>query len=158
MTADDVVFSLQRVIGLKGNPSFLLDGVTVTKKDDTTVVLTAATPTPALPSILANPALGIVNSKVVKANGGTTGESDAAEKYLNTHSAGSGPYVLDSLNLASQVVLTKNRSTTATKPAYSRVVIRNVAGRDPEDQRPGGRHRRSRSTSPATRPRASATR
>jgi peptide/nickel transport system substrate-binding protein len=128
MTADDVVFSLQRVIGLKGNPSFLLDGVTVTKKDDTTVVLTTATPTPALPSILANPALGIVNSAVVKANGGSTDESDSAEKYLNTHSAGSGPYVLDSLNLASQVVLTTNEKYDGDKPAYSRVVIRNVEG------------------------------
>src|SRR6476469_3439995 len=29
VTADDVVFSLQRLIGMKGNPSFLLDGVTV---------------------------------------------------------------------------------------------------------------------------------
>jgi peptide/nickel transport system substrate-binding protein len=129
MTADDVVFSLQRVIGLKGNPSFLLDGVTVTKKDDTTVELTTATPTPALPSILANPALGIVNSAVVKANGGTTDESDTAEKFLNTQSAGSGPYVLDSLNLASQVVLTTNEKYDGdTKPTYSRVVIRNVEG------------------------------
>jgi len=40
-------------------------------------------------AILANPALGILNSKVVKAHGGTTGADDAAEKYLNTESAGS---------------------------------------------------------------------
>ncbi|CAN5222273.1 ABC transporter substrate-binding protein [soil metagenome] len=129
MTADDVVFSLDRVIGLKGNPSFLLDGVTVTKKDAKTVVLTTENATPALPSILANPALGILNSKVVKANGGTTNEKDSAEKYLNTHSAGSGPYTLDSLNLSSQVVLTTNKNYDGgDKPAYGRVVIRNVEG------------------------------
>jgi peptide/nickel transport system substrate-binding protein len=128
LTADDVVFSLERVIGLKGNPSFLLDGVTVTKKDDTTVVLTTKTSTPALPAILANPALGILNSKVVKANGGSTTSTDAAEKYLNTHSAGSGPYILSSLDLASQVVLTANPKYDGGKPAYSRVVIRNVEG------------------------------
>lgn len=129
MTADDVVFSLQRVIGLKGNPSFLLDGVTVTKKDATTVVLTTETATPALPAILANPALGILNAKVVKANGGTTTTTDAAEKYLNTHSAGSGPYTLTSLDLASQVVLARNPAYDGTsKPTYGRVVIRNVAG------------------------------
>lgn len=129
MSADDVVFSLERVIGMKGNPSFLLDGVTITKKDDKTVVLTTATATPALPSILANPALGILNSKVVKENGGTTTESDGAEKYLNTHSAGSGPYVLSSLNLASQVVLTTNENYDGPeKPTYGRVVIRNVEG------------------------------
>ncbi|MCU1530370.1 MAG: transporter substrate-binding protein [Frondihabitans sp.] len=129
MTADDVVFSLDRVIGLKGNPSFLLAGVTVTKKNATTVVLTTKTATPALPAILANPALGILNSKVVKAHGGTTTTSDTAEKYLNTHSAGSGPYVLGSLNLSSQVVLTTNKNYDGTdKPTYGRVVIQNVEG------------------------------
>ncbi len=129
ITADDVVFSLDRVIGMKGNPSFLLDGVTVTKKSSTTVVLTTKTATPALPSILANPALGILNSKVVKAHGGTTTDKDAAEKYLNTHSAGSGPYVLSSLNLASQVVLTANKNYDGSdKPTYTRVVIQNVQG------------------------------
>ncbi|TXN32312.1 ABC transporter substrate-binding protein [Lacisediminihabitans profunda] len=129
ITADDVVFSLGRVIGVKGNPSFLLDGVTVTKKNATTVVLTTKTATPALPSILANPALGILNSKVVKAHGGTTTDKDSAEKYLNTHSAGSGPYVLSSLNLASQVVLTANKNYDGSdKPTYTRVVIQNVKG------------------------------
>jgi peptide/nickel transport system substrate-binding protein len=128
MSADDVVFSLQRVIGLKGNPSFLLAGVTITKKDAKTVVLTTEKATPALPSILANPALGILNSKVVMANGGTTDNADKAEKYLNTHSAGSGPYILDSLNLSSQVVLTTNKNYDGDKPAYNRVVIQNVEG------------------------------
>lgn len=128
MSADDVVFSLQRVIGMKGNPSFLLDGVTVTKKDAKTVVLTTATATPALPSILANPALGILNSAVVKANGGTTDANDKAEKYLNTHSAGSGPYVISSLDLSSSVILTANPKYDGAKPHYNRVVIQNVAG------------------------------
>ena len=127
ITADDVVFSLQRLIGMKGNPSFLLDGVTVSKKDASTVVLTSATPNPALPFILPNPALSVVNSKVVTANGGTTDEKDAAEKYLNGASAGSGPYVLKSLDVASQAVLTKNpKYNGPDKPAYDTVVIRNV--------------------------------
>ena len=127
ISADDVVFSLQRLIGMKGNPSFLLDGVTVAKKDDTTVVLTSATPNAALPFILPNPALSVVNSKVVTANGGTTDEKDAAEKYLNGASAGSGPYMLKSLDVASQAVLTKNpKYNGPDKPAYDTVVIRNV--------------------------------
>jgi peptide/nickel transport system substrate-binding protein len=127
VTADDVVFSLQRLIGVKGNPSFLLDGVTVAKKDATTVVLTSAKPNPALPFILPNPALSVVNSAVLKANGGTTDESDGAEKFLNGASAGSGPYVLKSLDVASQAVLTKNpKYNGAAKPGYDTVVIRNV--------------------------------
>lgn len=127
ITADDVVFSLQRLIGLKGNPSFLLDGVTVAAKDASTVVLTSATPNPALPFILPNPALSVVNSKVVNANGGTTDDKDGAEKFLNGASAGSGPYVLKSLDVASQAVLAKNPSYNGSdKPAYATVVIRNV--------------------------------
>lgn len=127
ITADDVVFSLQRLIGMKGNPSFLLDGVTVAKKDATTVVLTSAKPNPALPFILPNPALSIVNAKVVTSNGGTTDDKDAAEKYLNSASAGSGPYVLKSLDVASQAVLTRNTAYNGPDaPAYDTVVIRNV--------------------------------
>jgi peptide/nickel transport system substrate-binding protein len=127
VTANDVVFSLDRVIGIKGNPSFLLDGVTVTKKNSKTVVLTTAQPDPALPFIIPNPALGILNSKVVKAHGGTTNDKDGAEAYLNKKSAGSGPYVLSSLNLTSQVVFTKNPKYDGTeKPAYGKIVMRNV--------------------------------
>jgi peptide/nickel transport system substrate-binding protein len=127
ITADDVVFSLQRMIGMKGNPSFLLDGVTVSKKDASTVVLTSATPNPALPFILPNPALSIVNSKVVQANGGTTDDKDGAEKFLNATSAGSGPYILKTLDVASQATLTKNpKYNGPDKPGYDTVVVRNV--------------------------------
>ncbi len=127
VTADDVVFSLQRVAGMKGNPSFLLDGVTVAKKDDKTVVLTSAKPNPALPYILPSPALSILNSKVVKANGGTTDDKDGAEKYLNSASAGSGPYMLSSLNVTSQAKIVVNpKFNGETKPTYDTIVVRNV--------------------------------
>lgn len=127
ITADDVVFSLERVIGMKGSPSFLLDGVSVAKVDDRTVELTTDAPNPALQFILPNPALGIVNSEVVIANGGTTDESDAAEAYLSANSAGSGPYMLESFDVASQVTLTLNESYTGpASPTFDRVVIRNV--------------------------------
>jgi peptide/nickel transport system substrate-binding protein len=127
VTADDVIFSLQRVIGIKGNPSFLLDGVKVTKKDAKTVVLTSATPNAALPYILPNPSLSILNSKVVKANGGTTDAKDAAEKYLNGASAGSGPLMLKTMDVSSKVTLVANpKYNGSTKPGYGTVVIRNV--------------------------------
>ena len=127
VTADDVVFSLNRVIGLKGNPSFLLDGVTVAKTSATTVTLTSAKANPALPFILPNPALGILEAATVQANGGTTTTADKAETYLNSHSAGSGPYTLTSMNTNTQVVLAKNPQYTGPdKPTYDKVVIRNV--------------------------------
>ncbi|GAA1275561.1 ABC transporter substrate-binding protein [Sphaerisporangium rubeum] len=127
VTADDVVFSLNRVRDMKGNPSFLLDGVQVATTDETTVTLTSKIANPALPFILPNPALGILNSKVVKANGGTGDESDKAETYLNGASAGSGPYTLESFNAQSQVVLTANpKYWGPDKPTYTKVVLRNV--------------------------------
>ncbi|MDR1768796.1 MAG: ABC transporter substrate-binding protein, partial [Propionibacteriaceae bacterium] len=55
VTADDVVFSLTRLQGMKGNPAFLLDGVTVSKVDDKTVTLTTKDPNPALLATLATP-------------------------------------------------------------------------------------------------------
>lgn len=127
VTADDVVFSLDRVAGIKGNPSFLLDGVTVTKKDDKTVVLTTKTPEPALPYILPSPSLSILNEKVVKEHGGTTDAKDGAEKWLNTTSAGSGPYMLSSLDVSSQAKLVVNPKYNGDdKPTYSTIVVRNV--------------------------------
>ncbi|WP_406450606.1 ABC transporter substrate-binding protein [Streptomyces sp. NBC_01622] len=127
VTADDVVFSLNRVIALKGNPSFLLDGVTVTKTDASTVTLVSKKANPALPFILPNPALGILSAKTVQAHGGSASSTDGAEKYLNTTSAGSGPYTLTSFNTNTQVVLTKNPKYTGTdKPSYDKIVIRNV--------------------------------
>lgn len=127
VTTDDVVFSLQRVAGIKGNPSFLMAGVTVTKKDDKTVVLTSDKPNPALPFILPSPALSIVNSKVVKTNGGTTDDKDGAEKYLNGTSAGTGPYMLSSLDVSSQAKLVKNPKYNGdATPTYDTIVVRNV--------------------------------
>ena len=72
LTSADVVFSLNRLINLKGNPAFLLDGVVdqaVTAS--TRVVMRSKTPAGQLPAILANPSTGIVNSKLVKQHGGT---------------------------------------------------------------------------------------
>ena len=133
VTADDVVFSLQRMIGMAGNPAFLLDGVTVTKVDDQTVELTTTDSNPALPAILATPSAGIVNSKVVEANGGTTDSTDGAEAYLNANSAGSGPYVLQTMDVTSQVVLVKNPDYNGPqKPTYGTVILRNV---DPATQK-----------------------
>ena len=125
--ADDVVFSYQRVQGIKGNPSFLPDGVGVEKVDDTTVTLTSDTANPALPYILPNPSLGILNSELVKSNGGTTDESDGAETFLNTTSAGSAAYQFDNLEVTSSVVLKANPDFAWYAPANSRIVLENVA-------------------------------
>ncbi|SDS34015.1 ABC transporter substrate-binding protein [Microlunatus soli] len=126
VTADDIVFSYQRVQGIKGNPSFMLDGVTVEKVDDSTVKLTSEAPNPQLPYILPNASLSIVNSKVVKQNGGTTGTDDKAEQFLNEKSQGSGAYMVESYNAQSKITLKPNPHYAGDKPVYGRIVMENV--------------------------------
>ena len=66
VTSADVVFTLDRVAGIEGNPSFLMAGVTASAPNPSTVVLTSKTPNPQLPYILTSPSLGILNEKVVR--------------------------------------------------------------------------------------------
>jgi peptide/nickel transport system substrate-binding protein len=130
LTSADVVFSYRRLVNLRGNPSFLLSGVTIKPKGKYKVVLTSKTPNPAIPSIVTNTSLGIVNAKAVMAHGGSDApnayKTDKAESYLDATSAGSGPYILKSYNVTSQVVLSANPSYWGPKPHFKTVVIRNV--------------------------------
>ncbi|MCI0633298.1 MAG: ABC transporter substrate-binding protein [Actinobacteria bacterium] len=133
MTAADVVFSFRRLINLKGNPSFLLAGVKVSARGKYTVVLRSATPNTALPVIVANTSLGIVNSKLAKRNGATDAQdadkTDRAEQWFNSaasRGAGSGPYLLRQYSTTSQIVLEQNPRYWGRKPAFERVVIRNM--------------------------------
>lgn len=129
VTADDVVFSLDRVAGITDSKAnFLMTGITVTKVDDKSVKLSTKTPSLQLPAIVTNPSLAILNSKLVKENGGTTDDKDGAKSWLDANSAGSGPYNLESLDLTTQVVLVKNdKYDGADKPAYDKIVVRNIA-------------------------------
>jgi peptide/nickel transport system substrate-binding protein len=153
LTAADVAFSLNRVRNLKGNPSFLMEGVTATAQGEDTVVLTSTKPNPALSYLLPNPALGVVNSKVVKEHGGTDAagadKTDKAETFLNQTSAGSGPYVLESFNTTSQTVIKANPnywvpgsprtpawSCVTCRPTPSGSTCRRVTASSPSTSRP----------------------
>jgi peptide/nickel transport system substrate-binding protein len=134
LTAADAVFSFNRLINLKGNPSFLLDGVTVSRRGKYTVVLRSKAPNAALPSILTNTSLGIVNSKLVRKHGGTSAPgadtSDKAEKWLNSSASrgtGSGPYLLDRYSTTSQITLVPNpRYWGPNRAKFKTVVVRNM--------------------------------
>lgn len=130
VTADDVVFSLNRVRELQGNGSFLMEGVTAEAVDESTVLLVSEVPNPALPRILPTPTLGIVNSEVVIENSGTdqpgADVDDGAEEYLNTTSAGSGPYILESFSTTTETIVARNPEYVGPTPAtFDRIVFRN---------------------------------
>ncbi|GAA5035610.1 hypothetical protein GCM10023258_37690 [Terrabacter aeriphilus] len=130
MTTDDVLFTLERAKGLRGPASSILGSVTALKVDDRTVTLSSPGSNFALPAILANPAFGILNSAAVKSHGGTIGPGDTAAAWLSTHSAGSGPYVLDGVTGTREVRLTANPSRVGTEPAFPEVVLRNRTPRE----------------------------
>ena len=130
LTAEDVVFSLNRLVNLKGSPSVTVQGFSASSPEEGVVVVSTETPNPNVPTILAMPATGIVNAEVAQENGATDGpdaaEADSATTFLDGESAGSGPYVLDSFDPASEIVLTANPEYWGEAPAYDRIVIQNV--------------------------------
>jgi peptide/nickel transport system substrate-binding protein len=131
VTSADVLFSLNRLVNLQGSGAFLLDGVTVTAPDAKTVVVTSKKANPALLRILATPPTSILNAKVLKAHGGTdakdANKADKAEAYLQTASAGSGPYVLGQAQQNQQYTLNANAKYWGEAKGFPKVVVRNMA-------------------------------
>jgi peptide/nickel transport system substrate-binding protein len=130
--AKDVAFSLNRVRELKYGGGVILFGIPFSAEaiDESTVRLVSEQPNPALPRILPNPTLGVVNSDVVIEQGGTdqpgADESDTAEEFLNSTSAGSGPYILESFSTTSETVVARNPEYVGPNPAaFDRIVFRN---------------------------------
>lgn len=123
----DVIFSLERARDLKGNPSYLMNGVSVAAGDgEGEIVLTTEEPDPALPFKLTNLALGILNADVLKENGGTATPEDGAERFLSETSVGSGPYTLVKFDTSSEVILEPNANYWKGAPEFERIVVRNV--------------------------------
>jgi peptide/nickel transport system substrate-binding protein len=126
VTTDDVLFTLQRARGLSGPAGSILGTVSALKVDDRTFTLSSPGSNFALPAILANPAFGILNATAVKAHGGTIGPGDEASSYLSQHSAGSGPYVIQSVRGTSEVRLAANPMWSGATPAFPEIVVRNL--------------------------------
>jgi len=130
ITADDVVYSFNRVVAINGSPAFLftdVGGITadsVKAVDPLTVLINLPkTASPgAFLAVLTNTVASVVDSKVVKANEG----SDQGATWLLDHSAGSGPYVVDHWTKDVEVLLTANPNYGGTKPALNYILISHV--------------------------------
>jgi peptide/nickel transport system substrate-binding protein len=130
ITADDVVYSFNRVLTIKGSPSFLFTDIagltsdSVTAADPETVQLNLPkTASPgAFLAILTNTIASVVDSKVVQENEG----EDNGSTWLRDHSAGSGAYVIDHWTASSEVLLTANPNFNGDKPALTSVLVRHV--------------------------------
>ncbi len=129
MTSADVAFSINRTVNVKGDIAARVPNLSASAPDAYTVVVTSSKPNPAIAYALAYPLVVILNSKVVQAHGGSDAvgadKTDTAEAFLNQQSAGSGPYVLVSIDPQSQVVLKSNPNYWGKQPAYTKVVFQN---------------------------------
>lgn len=130
--AGDVVFSFNRAKNMKGNSSFLFNTIaSVEAPDDATVVLTLTAPDPAILAKMVFGAFSVTSQALVEANGGTAAEdaatTDTAETWLNSNSAGSGPYTLEKWEPGVETVLVLNAKYNGpTAGAIERVIFRNV--------------------------------
>jgi peptide/nickel transport system substrate-binding protein len=92
-------------------------------------VLTLKHADPAILYILPEPSLSILDSKTVMAHGGTDAANadkvDTAEAYLNTHSAGSGPYVLGSFQPGNSISFTTNANYWGAAPKVQKLLFLN---------------------------------
>ncbi|MBB3950370.1 ABC transporter substrate-binding protein [Aureimonas jatrophae] len=140
VTADDVVFSLRRVVKLDKTPSFIISQFgltkdnadqTIRKVDDTTVEI--QTDKPYAPTFLYNAltadVASIVDMKTVMEN---ESGGDMGNEWLKTHSAGSGPYVLRAWKPNESVLLEANPNWPEAT-AMKRVFVRHVP--EPATQR-----------------------
>lgn len=134
LTADDVVFSLIRVVKLNEEPSFILTQLgwnaqnvasAITKIDDNTVKLEwpeAASPDFVL-RLLSAPVASIVDSKEVLSH--QQGD-DSGHQWLASHSAGSGPFKIRNYTPHEVLVLDANSTSPRGAPKLKSILIKNV--------------------------------
>jgi len=131
ITADDVVYSFNRVVAINGSPAFLFTDVAGLTADsvkavasETVVISLPKTASPAaFLAVLTNTVAGVVDSKEVKTHE-TGGDNGTA--WLLDHSAGSGAYVVDHWTKDVEVLLKANPNFNGPKPALSSVLISHV--------------------------------
>ena len=139
LTAEDVAFSLQRVVKMNKTPGFIITqfGLTADNVEQMVRVTSGYTLELKLPIVQAtsfvlyclSATVGcIVEKATVLAN---QANGDLGNAWLKMHSAGAGPYRLVEWKASDHIILETN-THAATKPRIPRVVIRHVA--DPSAQ------------------------
>ena len=133
VTAEDVAFSLRRVVQLAKTPSFILTqfGFTPENINDTIVAegdkLTITTDKKYATSFVLNCLTatvgGIVDKKLVMEH---DKNGDLGNEWLKTNSAGSGAYKVVSWKPSESVTLEANNDFYLGAPAMKRVIVRHI--------------------------------
>ena len=134
LSAEDVVFSLRRVVRLDKSPAFILTQFgftpenvdkTITKVEDYTVKIVvdkAYAPTFFLYCLTATPG-SVVDKKEVMAH---EKDGDLGYGWLKTGYAGSGPYALRSWKASELLMLDANKNYWGDVPKLKRIIIRHI--------------------------------
>lgn len=129
--AKDVVWSLTRVLNLKGSPSFLMDGMTgIEAVDAHTVKVMLEAPNSEFINKLSAAYMGVINSDLAIEAGAVEGvgapTEDKAETWFLSNSAGSGPFVLANYAPDNELRFARNENYYGKKPEFASVVITQV--------------------------------
>ncbi len=134
MTADDWVWSWNRLKNLLGNPSFLVTDFieSFSAPDTTTIEINLLSPNAALAALLTSLPFAVTDSATAQENGGVAEEgadaSDTLTDWLNQgNSIGTGPYRLTQWDTANEIILEKFEDYWGDEAAFDRVIFRNVA-------------------------------
>ncbi len=141
LTAQDVAYSLQRVVKLNLSPGFILTqfgftpenmAETIKATDDATLVLTLDQPyAPTFLLYCLTAGVGsVVDSKLVMEH---EKDGDMGHEWLKTNSAGSGPFKLRAWKPNESVALDGNPDYWRGAPKFTRVITRHIP--EPATQR-----------------------
>ena len=132
VTAEDIKWSIERVINLKDQPAQYIahvDKVEIVSPDTIDIVMKDSTQP--LLTILAAPSFSIMDSKLLTSQGGTASgdakDADKATPWLNGNSGGSAPWTFTAWERNQQIQLARNPNFRGDKPGYERVVIRHMS-------------------------------
>lgn len=132
LTADDVKFSLDRLMNVKDQPSADASNLAkVEVVDPLTVELYLKVPAPSNLIDFTGTVFSIYSRKMVEAQGGSSApdakDKDKATPWMNANSPGTGPYHMVSWERNAQVVLARNPHYHGGPVPFERVVIRHIS-------------------------------
>jgi peptide/nickel transport system substrate-binding protein len=132
LTVNDVVWSLERVINMKGQASLYVANIAAIRAADSLHLdIILKDPSQPLLDIICAPSFSVLERKVAEAHGGlATTDADSADKagpWLNQHSCGTGAYTLAGWDRNTSVSFGRNPYSWQGEPHFERVILRHMA-------------------------------
>ncbi len=137
MTSEDVAFSLLRTKYMLDNASSFGEHIVdVEIIDELTFNIVMDQADSSLGAKLSFGGMAILDSEIVISNGGDASVEaalvDTASEFLESTSAGSGPYILESHTPDVETILVKNELYWGEEPKLEKIIIKDIA--DPNTQ------------------------